>query len=110
MRKLMLTAAAATAMSAVSFLPIGAAQAMTPGAAASVRAAATATDISESVRCWRPCFGCRLRCTRGPVVYGGYGPYYGGYPYGGYYGYGPGIGVYGPGIGIGIGVGPRWGW
>ena len=109
MRKLILTAAGAVALTTASFLPLAGAQAMTPGAANSVRTAAAAIDPSETVRCWRPCRGCRVVCNR-PRVYGGgyYGPYYGAPYYGGYYG--PGVGVWGPGIGIGIGVGPRWGW
>ena len=117
MRKLMLTAAASSAMvAALSFLPMGGAQAMTPGTASGVRAAIAETSPVESVACWRS-HG-RLVCRRGPAYYGGYYPgyygggypYYGGYGgYPGYYGgYGPGIGIYGPGIGIGIG--PRWGW
>jgi len=110
MRKLLLTAATSAAMLGALFVSIGA-EAMTPGNAAGVRAAAAATDLSQSVaRCYRPCPGCALVCRRG--YYGSYGypysyPY--GYPYyGGYYG--PGVGVYGPGVSVGIGVGPRWGW
>jgi hypothetical protein len=113
MRKLILATAASVVITAASFLPVGGAQAMTPGTASGVHAAIAQTSPIESVRCWRRCPGCPLICRRG--VYrgyygGGYGPgYYGGYP--GYYGgYGPGVGVYGPGVGIGIGVGPRWGW
>jgi hypothetical protein len=113
MRKLILTAAASAAITALSLLPIGSAAAMTPGSASGVRAALAQTNLTESVaRCYRPCPGCALVCRRG--YYGGYYgypgyPYYG-YPgyYGGYYG--PGVGIYGPGVGIGIGIGPRWGW
>jgi|GEM_PF-3648219 len=113
MRKLILTAAASAAITALSLVPIGGAQAMTPGSASGVRAALAQTNLTESVaRCYRPCPGCALVCRRG--YYGGYYgypgyPYYG-YPgyYGGYYG--PGVGIYGPGVGIGIGIGPRWGW
>jgi len=110
MRKLILATAASVAITAASLLPIGGAQAMTPGTASGVHAAIAQTSPIESVRCWRPCVGCRLVCRGGRYYGGGYGPgYYGGYP--GYYGgYGPGVGVYGPGVGIGIGVGPRWGW
>ena len=119
MRKLMLTAAASAAITAaLCFLPMGGAQAMTPGTASGIRAAVAQTNLTESVaRCYRPCLGCRLVCRRGyyggyypGYYYGGGYPYYGGYGgYPGYYGgYGPGIGIYGPGIGIGIG--PRWGW
>ncbi len=112
MRKFILTAAASAAITAASFLPIGGAEAMTPGTASGVRAAITQTSPIESVRCWRPCLGCAVVCRRGYYrgYYGGYGPGYYGYPgyYSGYYG--PGVGVWGPGIGIGIGVGPRWGW
>jgi hypothetical protein len=111
MRKLILATAASAAMTAASLLPIGGAEAMTPGTASGVRAAIAQISPVESVRCWRPCVGCRVVCRRGYYqgYYGGYGPYYG-YPgyYGGYYG--PGVGIYGPGVGIGIGVGPRWGW
>jgi hypothetical protein len=110
MRKLILATAASAAMTAASLLPIGGAEAMTPGTASGVRAAIAQTSPIESVRCWRRCVGCPLICRRG--YYRGYygGGYYGGYPgyYGGYYG--PGVGVYGPGVGIGIGIGPRWGW
>ena len=113
MRNVFLTAAASAAIGAASFLPIGSAEAMTPGTAAGVRAAAAETSLSESVACWRR-HG-RLVCRGGVYSRGYYGypgyyasPYYG-YP--GYYGgYGPGVGVYGPGFGVGIGVGPRWGW
>ena len=116
MRKMILTTAASDAITAAqSWLPMGGAQAMTPGSASGVRAAAAQTNLTESVaRCYRPCYGCALVCRRGYYGGGYYGypgyPYYGGYPgyYGGYYG--PGVGIYGPGIGIGIGVGPRWGW
>lgn len=117
MRKWILTTAASSAMAAaLSFLPMGGAQAMTPGAASGVRAAIAETSPVESVACWRR-HG-RLVCRGGPAYYGGYYPGYygGGYPYygggyPGYYGgYGPGVGVYGPGFGVGIGVGPRWGW
>jgi len=110
MGKLILATAALATMAAASLLPIGGAEAMTPGTASGVRAAIAQTSPVESVRCWRPCFGCALVCRRGYYrgYYGGYGPY--GYPayYGGYYG--PGVGIYGPGVGIGIGIGPRWGW
>ena len=80
----------------------------TPASASGIRAAAAATDLTESVVvvCRRPCVGCRRVCyQQGPYAY----PY--AYPYGypGYY-YGPGVGVYGPGVSVGIGVGPRWGW
>jgi hypothetical protein len=109
MRKLILATAASAA---ASLLPIGGAQAMTPGIASGVRAAIAQTSPIESVACWRPCLGCRLVCRRGYYrgYYGGYYGYPGGYPgyYGGYYG--PSVGVWGPGIGVGIGVGPRWGW
>jgi hypothetical protein len=112
MRRLILATAASVAITAVSLLPVGGAQAMTPGAASGVRAAIAQTSPIESVACWRRCPGCPLICRRGYYrgYYGGYyGPGYYGYP--GYYGgYGPGVGVYGPGVGIGIGVGPRWGW
>jgi hypothetical protein len=111
MRKLILATAASATMTAASLLPIGGAEAMTPGTASGVRAAIAQTSPIESVRCWRPCLGCALVCRRGYYggYYGGYGPYYG-YPgyYGGYYG--PGVGIYGPGVGIGIGIRPRWGW
>jgi hypothetical protein len=108
MRKLLLTAAASAVMLGALFLSSGA-EAMTPASASGVRAAAAATDLSESVAvvCQRPCLGCRKVCYRtGPYV----APYPYAYPYGypGYYG--PGVGIYGPGVGIGIGVGPRWGW
>ena len=112
MRKLILATAASVAVTAESLLPIGGAQAMTPGTASGVQAAIAQTSPIESVRCWRRCIGCPLVCRRSyyPSYYGGgYGPGYygGGYP--GYYGgYGPGVGVYGPGVGIG--VGRRWGW
>src|SRR5438270_13015057 len=108
MRKLIVAAAASAAMTAASLLPIGGAQAMTPGTASGVRAAAAATDLSESVRCgWyhgrRVCRGPAYYGGGYPGYYGGYPGYYGGYP--GYYGgYGPGVGVYGPGFGVGIGV------
>ena len=113
MRKLILATAASVAITAASLLPIGGAQAMTPGTASGVHAAIAQTSPIESVRCWRRCVGCPLVCRGGyyrGYYGGGYGPgYYGGYP--GYYGgYGPGVGVYGPGVGVGIGVGPRWGW
>jgi hypothetical protein len=115
MRKLILTAAAAAAITAaLSLLPIGGAQAMTPGSASGVRAALAQTNLTETVaRCYRPCPGCALVCRR--AYYSGYygNPYgYPGYGYPGYYGgyYGPGVGIYGPGVGIGIGIGPRWGW
>jgi hypothetical protein len=109
MRELILATAALAAMIAASFLPIGGAEAMTPGTASGVRAAIAQTSPVESIRCWRRCVGCPLICRRG-YYRGYYGGYYGGYPgyYGGYYG--PGVGVYGPGVGIGIGIGPRWGW
>jgi hypothetical protein len=121
MRKLILATAASVAITAASLLPIGGGQAMTPGTASGVRAAIAQTSPIESVRCWRPCVGCRLVCRGGyyrgyygggygPGYYGGYPGYYGGYGPGYYGGYGPGVGVYGPGVGIGIGVGPRWGW
>jgi hypothetical protein len=116
MRKLILATAASVVITAASLLPVGGAQAMTPGTASGVHAAIAQTSPIESVRCWRRCFGCPLIC-RG-YYGGGYGPYYGGYP--AYYGgYGPPVGVYGgypayyggyPGFGIRIGVGPRWGW
>ena len=108
MRKLILATAASVAVTAASLLPIGGAQAMTPGTASGVQAAIAQTSPIESVRCWRRCIGCPLVCRRS-YYGGGYGPGYygGGYP--GYYGgYGPGVGVYGPGVGIG--VGRRWGW
>ena len=112
MRKMILTTAASAAIAAaLSLLPIGGAQAMTPGSASGVRAALAQTNLTESVaRCYRPCPGCALVCRRGYYRgYYGYPGYYGGYPgYDG--GYGPGVGIYGPGVGIGIGVGPRWGW
>ena len=92
MRKTILTAAASAAITAASFLPVGGAQAMTPGTASGVRAAVAATNLSESIAC-RWYHGRRV--CRGPAYYGGYGP---------------GVGIYGPGVGIGIGVGPRWGW
>jgi hypothetical protein len=103
MRKWILTTAASSAMAAaLSFLPVGGAQAMTPGTASGVRAAAAETSPVESVACWRR-HG-RVVCRGGPAYYSG--GYYPGY----YGGYGPGVGVYGPGFGVGIGVGPRWGW
>jgi hypothetical protein len=111
MRKLILATAVSAAMTAAFLLPIGGAEAMTPGTASGVRAAIAQTSPVESVRCWRRCVGCPLICRRGyyPGYYGGY---YGAYGYPGYYGgyYGPGVGIYGPGVGIGIGIGPRWGW
>jgi hypothetical protein len=117
MRKLILATAASAAMIAASLLPIGGAQAVTPGTASGVHAALAETNLSESVVlvCRRGYYGRRV-CWDRPGYYGGYygggyGPgYYGGYPgyYGGYYG--PGVGIYGPGVGIGIGIGPRWGW
>jgi len=111
MRRLILATAASVAVTSASLLPIGGAQAMTPGTAAGVHAAIEQTSPIESVRCWRRCVGCPLICRRGYYggYYGGYAPYssYPGY-YGGYYG--PGVGVYGPGVGVGIGIGPRWGW
>src|SRR5262249_58118694 len=100
MRKLILATAASVAVTAASLLPIGGAEAMTPGTASGVRAAIAQTSPVESVRCWRPCFRCALVCRRGYYrgYYGGYRPdgdpaYYGGY-------YGPGGGIYGPGRGI----------
>jgi hypothetical protein len=109
MRKLIVTAAASAAMTALSFLPVGSAQAMAPGSASGVRAALAQTDLTQSVaRCYRDNWG-RLICRRGGYYSGYYGSPYYGYPYyGGYYG--PGVGVWGPGFGVGIGVGPRWGW
>jgi hypothetical protein len=113
MRKLILATAASAAMIAASLLPIGGAQAVTPGNASGVHAALAETNLSESVVlvCRRGYYGRRVCWDRPGYYGGGYGPgYYGGYPayYGGYYG--PGVGVYGPGVGIGIGIGPRWGW
>jgi hypothetical protein len=110
MRKTTVAASAAILM-AVSWMATGA-EAMTPSASG-VRAAMSATGLTESVAvvCGRRCPGCRRVCWQQGPYYGGYYPGYYGYPGYGYPGYyGPGIGVYGPGIGIGIGVGPRWGW
>ncbi len=119
MRKLILATAASAAMTAASLLPIGGAQAVTPGTTSGVHAALAETNLSESVVlvCRRGYYGRRV-CWHRPGYYGGYfGPGYGPGYYGGYYGspgyyggYGPGVGFYGSGVGIGIGIGPRWGW
>src|SRR5260370_28313807 len=105
MRKLILATAAFVAITAAFLLPIGGAQAMTPGTASGVHAAIAQTSPIESVRCWRRCVGCPLVCRGGyyrGYYGGGYGPgYYGGSP--GYYGgYGTRSWDYRPGVGSGI--------
>jgi hypothetical protein len=117
MRKTILTATVATALSAGAFLTSGA-NAMTVTAPAGLRPAIEGANVVEPTRyvCYRNRRGvraCSWRANRRVVVapsYGYYGaaPYgygYGGYPYyGGYYGYGPSIG-----FGLGYGWGGGWG-
>ena len=96
MRKTLVTAAVATALSAGAFLT--SANAMTLAAPAGLRPAIEGTNVAEPTRyvCWRH-HGVR-RCSWRPnrrVVVGAYP--YAAYPY---YGYGPTVG---------IGVGPVWG-
>ena len=108
MRKTLVTAAVATALSAGAFLT--SANAMTLAAPAGLRPAIEGTNVAEPTRyvCFRNRRGVRV-CSWRPnrrVVVGAYP--YAAYPYAAYpyYGYG-----YGPTVGIGVGpVWGGWGW
>ena len=96
MRKTLVTAAVATALSAGAFLT--SANAMTLAAPAGLRPAIEGTNVAEPTRyvCWRRHGVRRCSWRLNLVVVGAYP--YAGYPY---YGYGYPT--------VGIGVGPVWG-